>query len=99
MKPTSILLIAPLVGLLAAGCGDDKKDPPVAPTATATAAMSAKPTATAAAASATATATAVAANDDDIPSEVDFEDEAEKDITVDNLEAELASLEKEVAAE
>ncbi len=32
----------------------------------------------------------------DLPSEEDFEDEAEKDITPDNLEAQLASLEKEV---
>ena len=32
----------------------------------------------------------------DLPSEEDFEDEAEKDITPDNLEAQLSALEKEV---
>jgi hypothetical protein len=32
----------------------------------------------------------------ELPSEEDFEDEAEKDITPDTLEAQLAALEKEV---
>lgn len=96
MNRTSLLIVAPLAFLVAAGCGDDKKETPAAPTSTAAAA---KPTTTAAAAPATATAAAVAANDDDIPSEIDFEAEAEKDITDANLEAELAALEKEIAAE
>lgn len=94
MNRTSLLIVAPLAFLVAAGCGDDKKETPAAPTSTAAAA---KPTTTAAAAP--ATAAAVAANDDDIPSEIDFEAEAEKDITDANLEAELAALEKEIAAE
>jgi hypothetical protein len=46
------------------------------------------------AASATPSAAPVAAAD--IPSEEDFEDEAEKDITPDTLEAQLASMEKEI---
>jgi hypothetical protein len=40
--------------------------------------------------------TATSTPDDDIPTEEDFEDEAEKDVNPDNLEAELAKLEKEV---
>lgn len=77
-----------------AGCDDDKKDASAQGTTTA----AAKPPVTAAAAtttSAAATTAAVAATDD-IPSEADFEEQAEKDITADNLEAELAKLEKEV---
>jgi len=92
MKRTMILAGATLALLLAA-CGDEKKDgPPASPSGTAAAQ---KPTATAAAQPAS-TQQAVAANDEDIPSEVDFEDEAEKDITADSLESELDKLEKEV---
>jgi uncharacterized lipoprotein YbaY len=79
-----------ILGALLAGCGDDKKDAMPAPTSTAAAQ---KPT-TAAAANTTAPA-AVAANDD-IPSEADFEEQTEKDITAANLEAELDKLEKEI---
>lgn len=96
MKSTTILAGAAIVGLLAIGCGDEKKD--AAPMASGSAAAAPKPTVTAAAAPATATAAAVAANDDDIPSEVDFEDEAEKEIKIDNVAAELDALEKEIAA-
>ena len=42
-------------------------------------------------------AVAVAAvSDDEISSEGDFEDEAEKDITADNLDAEIDKLDKEI---
>lgn len=89
----SIFLASAALALLVAGCGDEKKDAPAGgPSGTAAAQ---KPTTTAAARPAP-TAQAVAANDD-IPSEVDFEDEAEKDITADSVESELDKLEKELA--
>jgi hypothetical protein len=81
-----------ILGALLSGCGDEKKDAPATPTSTA---AGQKPTTTAAAGSTAATTAAVAANDD-IPSEADFEEQAEKDITAANLEAELDKLEKEI---
>jgi hypothetical protein len=79
---------------LVAGCGDDKKDAPATPTSTVAAQ---KPTTTAAAGNTAAAAnTAAVAANDDIPSEADFEEQAEKDITADNMEAELEKLEKEI---
>lgn len=39
---------------------------------------------------------AAAVKDDEIPTEADFEDEAEKEITADNLDAELDKLDKEI---
>ncbi len=53
-----------------------------------------QPTPSASAAPAASASTTAAAAD--IPSEEDFEDEAEKDITPDTLEAQLTALEKEV---
>lgn len=87
------LIAAGLMALgVLAGCGDDKKDTMAAPTSTAAAQ---KPTATSAANTAGATTAAVAANDD-VPSEADFEEQTEKDITADNLESELDKLDKEI---
>ena len=91
-------LIAALALLLFAAC-DKKPETSTAPTSTpsaASAAPSAAPTASASAAPSGSSPTVTASADDDIPTEEDFEDEAEKDIGPDNLEAELAKLEKEV---
>lgn len=80
--------------LALSGCGgDDKKDAPAGPTSTVAAQ---KPTTTAMMPP-TRTDPVVAANDDDIPSEVDFEDQAEKEITADNVDSELEKLEKELS--
>jgi hypothetical protein len=90
-----VIVTGAALALVLAGCGgDEKKDGPSA-TPSGTAAAQ-KPTTTAAAAP-TPTQQAVAANDDDIPSEADFEEEAEKDITADSVESELDKLEKELA--
>lgn len=43
-----------------------------------------------------ATAAAAAADNEDIPTEADFEEEAEQKITAANLEQELTTLEKEI---
>lgn len=84
MKTLTVLLLAAALALWAlTGC--NKTD---APQTTGSAAPSGS-----AAPAASASTTAAAA---DIPSEEDFEDEAEKDITPDNLEAQLSALEKEV---
>jgi hypothetical protein len=89
------IVVACCLALCAAGCDEQPSAPPKpAPTAKATA----KPT---------AAATAVAAKPDpnaeldneDIPVPEDFEEEAQKDITNDNLETKLEEIEKELAAE
>ena len=93
MKTRIFLALA--FSLLFAAC--DKKSDTATPTTStaATAPSSSAPTvATGSAASSGQTATSTP--DDDIPTEEDFEDEAEKDVNPDNLEAELAKLEKEV---
>ncbi len=79
-------------------CGDEA---PTAQPAGSTSAAKAKPAASAqksAAVATTATATATAAADaDDLPTVADFEDEADSQIDSANYEAELSSLEKELA--
>lgn len=82
----SIFVAGAALALLLAGCGEDKKD--AAPAGTDKPAASAAPT---------GAATATVAANDDVPSEADFEEEAEKDInSVENVESELAKLEKEI---
>ena len=96
MKKIAILAAALTLGALATGCGDDKKDatpPAQSGAAAATQKASAMPAAANSAAPAT---TAAVASNDDIPSEADFEDEAEKDITADNVDSDLDKLEKEI---
>lgn len=93
MKSLAIIACALTLGLFAAGCGDDKKD--AAPTAPSGAAAAQTQKPAAANTAAPGTTAAVAANDD-VPSESDFEDEAEKSINKDNVEAELDKLEKEI---
>jgi len=91
------------VGLALAVAGCDQKPKPEETTTTTGAASPAEPVApsdkagTPAADPAAPTATAEAAADtEDIPTEVDFEEEAEQRITATNLEQELATLEKEI---
>lgn len=93
MKKLTIAIGALALGALLSGCGDDKKDAMPAPTSTAAAQ---KPMMTAAANTASPGMTAAAVANDDIPSEADFEDQAEKDITADNLESELDKIDKEI---
>jgi uncharacterized lipoprotein YbaY len=92
MKRMTLLAGAALALALSA-CGDEKKD---APSATPSGTAAAQKPTSAVAAPPSRTAQAVAQNDDDIPSEVDFEEEAEKDITADSVESELSKLEKEL---
>ena len=87
------LITSALLCLLAAACGDANQGAP-----SAGAQKSAAPAATSAAAKATASAapTAVAGAEEEIPTEADFEEEAEKEITGDTMVAELEKLEKEI---
>ncbi len=95
---TALSLTAVL--LLACGDGADPAKPATSGSAKPAAATSAKPAASAAKASATPTASAATAEaGDDIPTEEDFEEEAEKEITKDSMADELAKLEKEVDAD
>jgi hypothetical protein len=74
--------------LLLLGCEQKTEAPAGAP---------ASPTSKAATtAPAAATTAAQAAADDDLPTESDFEEEAEKNITADNLDAEIDKLDKEI---
>ena len=82
------LWIGAIALLLVAGC-DQKTEAPAG------AAGSSKVAATPALA-APPSGAAVAVKDDEIPTEADFEDEAEKDITADRLDAELDKLDKEI---
>jgi hypothetical protein len=45
------------------------------------------------------TAQAAPIKDEDLPTEAEFDDEAEKEITQDNYKAQLDTLEKEISAE
>lgn len=69
-------------------CNEEKK--PEEKPAAATTSTAASP------AAGTATGEVAAADTDDIPTESDFEDEAELQITSANLETELDALEKEI---
>lgn len=85
--------------LAAVGC-DEKPNSSTTPTpsasvsASAAPVASAVPTATAAPSATTATNTVAI----DLPLEDDFLDEAEKEVTKDNMEAELAKIEKDLVA-
>jgi hypothetical protein len=81
--------------LLLVACESKPDTPPVSATPPATPAAKPAVTATAAVPAAVAVP-AVAAVDDDLPTEEDFADEVEKDITEANLEAELDKLDKEI---
>jgi hypothetical protein len=88
MKPLHFALCASLLGALA--CEKPKDEPTTAPTG---AAPTTAPTPT-------TTTVASAGNPDDgegIPTEEDFEDEAEQKITSQNAADELDKLEKEIA--
>lgn len=86
MKTIAILFCA----FALVGC-DKKNEGQTASSASAT------PSAPASSAPVTS-ALATASNDSDVPSEEDFEDEAEKDITADTLDKELAAIQKEIEA-
>jgi len=74
MKTITILALV-AVGILAAGCDEQKQT-------TDTGAQG-----------------AAEIKDEDIPTQADFDDEAEKQITTANYKSELDSLEKEISAE
>lgn len=102
MSKMTITLSA--LALFALACGDSGgASKPAASGSAAPAASTQKPAATAkSSAGPTAPASASAATaetDEDIPTEADFEEEAEKDITAANMTSELDALEKEIAAE
>jgi hypothetical protein len=82
-----VLYFALGLSLLATAC--DKKDDPAGAAPATTPANSA-------ADMAGTPQPAVASDESDIPTEQDFEDEAETQITTSNLESELDSLEKEI---
>lgn len=93
------ILTAALVFVLAA-CGEGEKTQAAASGSAKPATTTPKPVASAKTSATPATAPAVAsadAADDDIPTEEDFEEEAEKEITADKWDAELALLGKEIA--
>jgi ABC-type glycerol-3-phosphate transport system substrate-binding protein len=85
------------VGLLCAGCAQDEQQPaqpkPTS-TAAATSAATTKPTAVT---SAAAPEPGSELDSEDIPVAEDYEQEAAKDITADNLDKELEKIEKEMA--
>ncbi|MEZ4227132.1 MAG: hypothetical protein R3B13_39705 [Polyangiaceae bacterium] len=83
-----LLFASVLVALAAFGC--EKKEEPTPAAAPAPAASIAAPSDTAGA------EPTAAADEGDIPTEEDFEDEAEQQITASNLESELDKLEKEI---
>jgi hypothetical protein len=88
MMARKFLLLLAILGLTAA-C-EKQEEPQAAPTAETTAQAAPTPT----------PAAAVAQIDlETLPTEEQFEDEAEKEITSDNLEQKLDELEKEISAE
>jgi hypothetical protein len=107
MKKRALLLSAAalsiVLGALSA-CGDKPAEPGAASASPAATTQSKPATSGAAASSATATAAASAAPSasasasNDLPSQADFEDEAESDIGTDNFTDELGALEKEIDA-
>lgn len=92
----TLLSMIAVVAIASAGCGD----PPVTTAPSGSAAKPATSVAAPSKASAAPTGAASVAMPepmaDEILTEADFEVEAEKDITADNMEAELASLEKDI---
>ncbi|HMR07518.1 MAG TPA: hypothetical protein PKA88_17170 [Polyangiaceae bacterium] len=76
------------LGLCLFGTGCDKTEQEAAPAPAATPASAVE--------SSGAEQPAVATDESDIPTEQDFEDEAETQITASNLESELDNLEKEI---
>jgi hypothetical protein len=85
------VVLAALMGLVALGC-DRKSDAPPPPTPTVEPPTTQVPPV----GSPVAAPTNSAAAQVDIPTEEDFEEEAEREITADNLEAELDKLEREI---
>lgn len=85
----------PIIALLAAivfmGCGKKEDAAPAAKPEKAAEAPKDAPTP-----ATTPAALAGAAQDDDVPTIADFEEAAEKDITKDNVEAEVDKLAKEI---
>jgi hypothetical protein len=79
------IIVAALVALAVSGC-QDKPDTPAASQPASASPRQASPASTSAAALA----------DDAVPTEEDFEQEAEKEISEANLEGELEKLEKEI---
>jgi hypothetical protein len=88
------IIIAGCLGLALAGCEDASPTAPPKPAATAKASTTPSATATAAVAKADPNAEL---DNEDIPVPEDFEDEAQKEITKDNLESKLDEIEKELA--
>jgi hypothetical protein len=87
MNRVLIVLSASALLLLSASCEKEKSADPAATTAAATAAATAP---------ANAAAPAAALANQNIPVAADFEEEAEKSITLANYKAELDSLEAEI---
>jgi hypothetical protein len=81
-----------LAALVALGC-DRKSDPPPPPTPNVEAPTTQVPPPGSPVAAPTTSSTAAPV---DVPTEEDFEEEAEREITADNLEAELDKLEREI---
>lgn len=99
LNPTRPAFVALLVCLTSGLAACDEQATP-ASSASAQAATTAKPVTTVASTTRPATTTQPAAiKDDDIPTTADYEIEAAADIHPANADAELAALEKEIAAE
>jgi hypothetical protein len=88
---TSRLCTVAVTALLALGC-DRKSDPPPPPTPTVEAPTTQIPPP----GSPVTAPTAGPAAQVEVPTEEDFEEEAEREITAENLEAELDKLEREI---
>ncbi len=96
MRPLGVILsLGVCLSLIGAGCAkDEPQGAPAKPTAAATTAATSKPSAVASAAQ---PEPGSELDNEDIPVPEDYEQEAEKDITADNLDQELDKIEKEMA--
>ncbi len=93
----SIILVLGLATILG-GCKKRHADEAAAPTAAASNSMAGSADGSAMTGSGSAAnGTATAAPAADLPTSVDFEDQASKDVTDSNLEAKLGALEKQLA--
>jgi hypothetical protein len=95
MRTLVILFSITVAGLALTACDKDKP-PTTQPSATANAATVSAPASGMPSATTTAAVTGAATVANDAPTEDDFDDEAEKDVTPANMEAELAKLEKDI---